>query len=237
MRIAVGIMTYNAESSLRFDLLERTVDSILAAFADDALIILDNGSSDGSTDTICEMYRSHASIISRLGAENRTPGAGRNVLMPMLAELGSGSDLIVMSDDDMVWRPDARERLVRFWSDSAHLPHDLLILGGLLEPVYPWNTPRMRLACGDGAVIRDSVPGAAWSMLPEQVKCLPGYTAGLYDPDFGYDYKHCCQLGVMGLRVAAMDLAEHIGWDASTHGNRSNTDVRAKPLDRDKWGV
>jgi hypothetical protein len=32
-----------------------------------------------------------------------------------------------------------------------------------------------------------------------------------------------------------MDLADHIGWEASTHGNEAIKD--SKPLDRDKWGV
>jgi glycosyltransferase involved in cell wall biosynthesis len=235
MRIAIGIVTYNAESTLRFDLLERTIESIREAFPDDPLSILDNGSDDGSTDTIRAMYKADATIVSRTGAQNTTPGAGRNALLPTLVE--QSCDLVIMSDDDMTWHKGAREQLVAFW--SGEVPHDLAILGGLLEPLYPWNTPRATLttsATGPGAVVRDSVPGAAWSFYPGHALALPGYPAPFVD-DFGYDHKHCVALGKMGLCVAAMDLAEHIGWGASTHGNRADTDIRAKPIDRHKWGV
>lgn len=253
MKIAVGIVTYNAESTLRFDLLERTVASLLKAFPDDHITILDNGSTDGSDKTVDRAFgcdprqgESKVVIMTRPDAraprpspaqaahpDNTTPGAGHNVLLPAL--VSSGADLIVMSDDDMCWREDAREKLVRFWSD-LHLPHDIAILGGLLEPLYPWNTPRARLECGDGAVVRDSVPGAAWTMLSGHAICLPRYPEP-FKNDFGYDHTHCTQLADMRLHVCAMDLAEHIGWDASTHGNRTNTDIRSKPLDREKWGV
>ena len=40
-----------------------------------------------------------------------------------------------------------------------------------------------------------------------------------------------------GCKIAQMDLAEHIGWGFSTHGNDADQHLDGKPLDRDKWGV
>jgi hypothetical protein len=44
----VGVVTYNPMSTLRFELLERTVRSIEKAFPTAELLLLDNGSTDGS---------------------------------------------------------------------------------------------------------------------------------------------------------------------------------------------
>lgn len=231
---AVGIVTYNARSTLRMDLLEQTVESLTGAFPGQPIYILDNGSDDDSGRSIERMFEGeHITVARRVDAANTTPGAGRNVLIARLVELAP--DVVVMSDDDMAWKPGAAEKLGRFF--SADPPRDLAIVGGLLEPLYPWNTPRERLGAGGvSTVVRDSVPGAAWAMTPQAARSLPGWPEP-FKNDFGYDHDACVRLSEMRMRVCALDLADHLGWGASTHGNRADLDVRRKPLDREHWGV
>lgn len=246
MHVAVGITTFNPISNMRFDLLEETVDSVVTAFGAGSVVLLDNGSTDGSTAALRE--RSDVRVIVRGAAENTTPGAGRNVLYRHLRAMEP--DICVFSDDDMRWLPGARERIESFWRGQppySVAAGSIMILGGLLEPVYPWNTPRARVESGGvSAVIRDSTPGAAWSFRPPMPRHDHLVEMGIvpddgqcdtFYPGFGYDYEHCRALGRVGLRVAQCDLAEHLGWEASTHGNEAIEDVRTKPLDRARWGV
>jgi hypothetical protein len=51
----------------------------------------------------------------------------------------------------------------------------------------------------------------------------------------GEDGAACRKLRENGYRLAALDLAEHIGEEQSAWGNMSYR--RAKPLDREKWGI
>jgi hypothetical protein len=211
-------------------------------------------------DEDCPFTR-HWEVITFQNGPNTTPGAGKNGMLPIiLGQWPPPGDpkLIVMSDDDMLWRPNAGATLERFWS-HRRCPDNLAILSALLEPEYPWNTPRETVHVGGigeptiSALVRDSAPGAAWTFryggcshgigphfhtcqhLPDGV--LEHGRRSVFVDDFGYDYEYCGRLRAVGLTVAQIDLAEHIGGDMSTHGNRAHEDVRCKPLDRERWGV
>ena len=240
MKVGVGVVTYNAISTMRLQLLERTLVSIEATFKGCDWFLFDNGY-DGSWQTIQPQYKEwcwtahNAEYVgANPGSVNMTPGCGRNNLFELMRrqrygrDSRRGYDLYVMSDDDMVWKPGALERLVAFWSDA---PDDLMGLCGLLEDDYPWNTPRgLIVSGGERALWRDSAPGAAWT--------VSRATADEVFPvaeQFGYDHRRSEELKLLQLKVAQMDLAEHIGWEASTHGNTSQR--RGRPLDRERWGV
>ena len=140
-------------------------------------------------------------------------------------------DIVVFSDDDMEWKEGAEQKLIALWSQA---PADLAIVSGLLEPDWHWNTPRETLTLAHtNVLVRDSCPGAAWTFRAPDWGIIKKHIV----KDFGYDHKACVALRKDGYRVAQIDLAEHIGWGFSTHGNEANQAVDSRPLDRVKWGV
>lgn len=230
MKIAVGILTHNVMSSLRSDLLERTLASVATAFPSAHVLLLDNNSHDGSAEHIQSLHREGRSTV-HYHAGNGKPGTGRLAMMELLSPKPDHYDLIVFSDDDMEWKVGAEAKLVDLWSAA---PPDLTIVGGLLEADWPWNTPRETLTLSQtNVLVRDSCPGAAWTFRGGDWSAIKPHIV----KDFGYDSKACAALRREGRRVAQLDLADHIGWGASTHGNEAVDDIRAKPLDRAKWRV
>jgi len=240
-------------STLRFELLEQTVRSIEKAFPTSELFLLDNGSTDGSWDAVEELLgpkgiecaecgrvqqRGRWHVNNKPGEPegNYTPGAGYHRLYYHMFGHTQGGQAVapywVWSDDDMLWRPGAEEKLRLFWAEA---PKSIAIVSGLLEPVWHWNTPRETVEYGGvRALVRDSAPGAAWTFgrtCPIPIPCR----SELHD--FGCDYESCKLLRSRGFKVAQMDLADHIGWGYSTHGNDANEHVDGRPLDREKWGV
>lgn len=264
-RIQIGVLTHNPMATMRFGLLEGTIASLREAFPEEwrsgaehllaiayggpkfpevQITIFDNGSTDGTAAWLAgerEAKRLHGyGYVPEDG--NTSPGRGENELVKMLtvqarlsAELGDGvrwrdADLgiFVLSDDDMRWKPGAAAKLRRFWAEA---PEDLVIVAGLLEPEWHWNTPRETVEHGGvRALVRDSAPNAAWTFRArDRERIFP------LVEDFGQDYDACQRLAKAGLRVAQMDLAEHVGWGLSTHGNDAIDE--GKPLDRERWGV
>jgi hypothetical protein len=248
----VGIVTHNPMAALRFELLERTVRSIEKAFPTSELFLLDNGSTDGSWEAVGELLgtlgpeciecaahqrgRWHVRSDSGEPSGNFTPGAGRHRLYYHMVGHTCGGELQspfwAWSDDDIVWKEGAEKKLRRFWADP---PKDVAIVGGYLEPVWHWNTPRGTVEAGGvRAVVRDSTPGGAWTFGDHRVIPVPCRTE-LHR--FGYDTITCEILRKHDLKIAQMDLAEHIGWECSSHGNRAMDRPDSRPLDREKWGV
>jgi hypothetical protein len=247
MHTVVGVTTHNPVASMRLDLLERTVRSIEQAFPTAVLCLLSNGSTDGSEEVIKEIcgelwnltFKHGSSGWDGYGYEEHTwsPGAGRSRLLAFMRfSLRKRSAVFVWSDDDMQWRKGSQEVFERFWKCNtfANPPSNIVVVSGLLEPVWHWNTPRETVAQhGVQVLVRDSVPGAAFSFIDH---CMVP-PRGRDEETFGYDHKICKRLIKNGYRVAQIDLAEHIGWGRSTHGNSAIEHVETKPLDRERWGV
>lgn len=226
MKVAVGILTHNVLSTMRSELLERTLTSVQKAFPSVSPFLLDNNSTDGSAEHIKSLGGVH------FNEGNGKPGTGRLAMMDVLMPPGHDNyDLIVFSDDDMEWKEGAEQKLIALWSQA---PADLAIVSGLLEPEWHWNTPRETLTLAHtNVLVRDSCPGAAWSFRAADWGIIKKHMV----KDFGYDHKACVALREADYRVAQIDLADHIGWGFSTHGNEANEAIDSRPLDRAKWGV
>ena len=247
MKCCVGVTTHNPVSGLRLDLLEQTIESIERAFPTALLCLLDNGSTDGTGDVIDKMrlgVRWHPGSAEQTSYPlgNLTPGMGRNRLMALMDDWCAGlwgvnyysevPSFFVWSDDDMLWKHGAEDKLRAFWSAPDEDRGGVVLVSGLLEPVWHWNTPRRTVEAGGVRVlVRDSAPGAAWSFKNPRVV----WPLAAEHATFGYDYKLSRVIAGLGLAVGQLDLADHLGWEASTHGNRAIEE--AKPLDRDKWGI
>jgi len=234
--ITVGVLTHNAYAFQRFELLEQTLRSIVVAFPDARVCVLDNGSTDGTAEYVVGVHGAGSLLAGRRAIYTKayvaedgvhTPGRGHNQLMAMMRGRGEPGVLVV-SEDDMLWRLGAADILRRFWAEA---PEDLVICSGLLEPDFPWSTPREVVEAGGVRVlVRDATPHAAWTMRARHVDIVHPVSDG-----FGQDHEACVRLLRDGYRVAQVDLAEHMGWGVSCHGNEAI--VNAKPLDREKWGL
>lgn len=216
MKIAAGVLCHQLYKYDRMELFKQTVRSIAVNQPDD-LFLVSNGSDDGT-----EHY------IAGLGGTVvydpiTSCGHGMNVTIGICA--ASGADIVVFSNDDIIWHPGAFDVLRRFW---AHAPDDLLIASGHLEEDFPWNTVLDRIeVAGIPTLVRRTAPGGTWTL---RAKDWPKIAPVPESP--GYDDVPVCErLGAKGYRVAQLDLATHIGEEKSTWGNGSAK--FGKPLDAD----
>lgn len=247
MRIALAVKSHNPMAHMRMSLLESCLRSAEKAFprcegdirCEHFLFM--NGCDDGSElaqSELAEQFGFHWVSLHH-NDDNYTPGAGaksigetlsfRYTSFNICAPTFQMFDVVVFSDDDMIWRPGAAEIIEHV---MLRKPDRVKIVSGLLEPEWKWNTPRYTAKCGrHNILVRDSCPGAAWIFRVSDWQNI----GPRVKPKFGYDYDACTALVMDGFEVAQVDLAEHAGWGASTHGNEAiNT---GKPLDRDRWGV
>lgn len=229
MRIHVGILTHNPKSLGRLDLLEQTIRSVMVAFPESPVLVFDNWSTDGSWDHLVKLHHDLGVFIqTHVPTDcNHTPGRGVDLMIRWLL-LPSTDHLIVCSDDDMFWKPGAADKLRAFWREP---PTSMKLLGGLLEPVWHWNKPRFVTESGGvRALVRDTTPAAAWTFPAKYAnRILP------LESTWRFDTVRCKQIKQDGGVVAQIDLADHMGANASTqHNDAARSGV---PLDREKWGV
>ncbi len=221
MKIAVGMLSHNPIANMRFDLFEQTKKSLQVAFPDDPMLVFGNGCTDGSED-FCDV-----NYISTDG--DHSPGRGCRELGDHLYR--TGAELLVMSDDDMIWRPEARETLVQFWLDGS-LEFRTAILCAYLEPDFSWSKPLRTIDVGGvRAIVRESAPSCAWTLNRSKWMII----RNLIEDGFGHDFKVCQEIRASNFEVAQIDLATHAGWGRSTYGNSANPDT--KSINRKLWGV
>jgi hypothetical protein len=191
------------------------VDSLAAA---DRVVLLDNGSDDGSDDWVT----AHGGMAHRSGDGVTTCGRGMNELASRLVH---GADVIVLTSDDMVWRSGWRDVLEAFWADADDT---VALLCGLLEPAYPWSPVTGRYSAGGvEGVTRACVPGSGWTF-----RAADWPTIGPVPETPGEDdVPTCARLHAAGRLLVAIDIADHLGEHQSTWGNQSHR--FARPLDVD----
>lgn len=127
-RVSVVIPTYNRQRMLL-----RAVRSVSAQHGvDTQIIVIDNGSTDGSADAVAHHYGQGVTVRTVQG--RRDPGSARNAG----AALATG-DWIAFLDDDDVWAPtklaiqiEAAERAGADWvyAGAVTVDADLQIVGG-----------------------------------------------------------------------------------------------------------
>ncbi len=221
IKVAVAVRTWNVLQTGRRDAFERTLSSLRHAGHPFELVLVDNGSTDGTARLVRDLGGYAA---PRIG-DNNDAGWGMNVAIHRA--LRHEPDIVVFSDDDIAWKPRFLAKLVRFWT---HAPEDVALLGGYVEPQWEWNTVRGVIDCGGTrALVRDTAPGGSWSFLARNWTRIGPVAA-----DNHADMSACVRLRAAGLRVCQTDLAEHIGWGRSTWGNQPAGGV---PIDRKGFGL
>jgi glycosyltransferase involved in cell wall biosynthesis len=219
MKVAVGILCWNQEDTGRVDLFDQCLKSIKEA-APAHLIVMDNGSTDGTAARIAEMPE--GVTVPKIAGfpHGNTCGYGMNKLARTL--VNTDADIIVMSNDDIVWEPDAFDRLCAVWAEASE---QAAIISGLVEPTFslpnqaPWNEVLGVLeVAGENLWVRRSVPGGAWSFRREMVDSIfPVSTFKGVD-----DVPACHRLIENDFLVGAVDVASHAGIASSTWNNGSH---------------
>lgn len=219
MRVVAVVLTHNAATHGRTELLDRTLQSLHEA---DELLLIDNGSDDGTEAVVA----ARGGYAYRADDGNTTCGRGMNVCITAAAKRG---DLVVFSNDDIIWHPGWRPQLQTFWTGAGQ---DIAIASGLLEESYPWNQPRGLIQIeGIKALRRETVPGGAWTL-----RSTSWAEIGPVPEVKGWDdVPTCHRLNAAGKKCVALDLADHAGVELSTWGN--NSPAYGQPLDRDRWGI
>ena len=235
MKLAVGILGHNQLVNKRAGLFTDCLNSVRAANPD-VLVVADNGSNDGTAERLAELPEFVGFPRIPGFPPGNTCGYGMNKLAFLLEEQ---ADIVVLSNDDIVWKPDAFDVLKEVWSEPVG---SLTILSGLLEPTFaipgkrPWNEPIKTVEHADHKILlRRSVPGGAWSYqsadthLIFPVSTFPGVD----------DVPACHKLVENGFAVGCLDLAENAGVDSSTWGNASHSKFVVQPVNqvRDEHGL
>lgn len=255
MRFRAGVLTHNPLKNGRDKLLVKTIKSIIESFSVDGPVvyptIFDNGSSDNIKSFLLDVNLGGCRIFRMdqyLGADEHglpklvhTPGFGVRCMVGFLAGLEGSSasvspdDIIVCSDDDMLWRKSAASVIEDFWVDP---PSNVAILSAYLEPEWHWNLPRSMIVSGGvSAVIRDTSPAAAWTFPVRNIgRCIPIENDRIaIDDGWNFDTDLCSKMRDSGFWTAQIAACDHIGWGHSTHGNESIES--SFPLNLDRWPV
>ena len=221
MKVVAGMLTHNAVRYGRMELARDCARS-LAAEADE-LIVVDNG----STDTTSKWVEVIGGLVYQPDDGVTTCGRGMNVLGSACAARG---DIVVLTSDDMFWRPGWRAAVEAFWAEANE---KVALLCGLQEPDYPWSSPVGTYEAGGvKGLLRPSVPGSGWTF-----RSTDWFTTiGPVPETVGHDDVPTCQrLVAAGRLLVAVDLADHRGEELSTWGNGSHR--FAKLLDVDGRGL
>jgi glycosyltransferase involved in cell wall biosynthesis len=125
-RVSVVIPTFN-----RREQLSGALASVLQqTMPVDEIVVVDDGSTDGTREMLDDFVRLHAEIPIRvIHQENRGPSAARNAGI----QAASG-DLIAFLDDDDIWLPQKTERQLAVLASDPQL--DLLGCGSNIVRMY-----------------------------------------------------------------------------------------------------
>ena len=218
MSIGVGLLTFNHKTTGRESDFWRTYESIKGAGADQ-LVVLTNGSTDGTQDVVRELGGIVDDGDSRVWYGNTK-----------LIEALRGNEWIYLTADDLLHRPGWLGRL-RAFCEAA--PPNVALVSAYMEPVWDWNRPRKRVTHGcEVGLIRDSVCGSSWCFRSSDWFDWMGPFEQIMP---GEDLKVCERIRQNGKKMAALDLTDHIGQERSAWGNTSH--LTAEPLDRERWGI
>lgn len=214
-RVTICVLTYNRKA-----LFLRTISSMFNAGHPHNLIVVDNGSTDGTADIVKDMR----GVCNR--SDNHSTGYGMNLAIK--AALETNPELILISADDFQYKPDWLLKLASFWYECSQ---SVIMASCYLEPSWNWNEiTETGYAGGQRYAIRDSIPGSNWSFrASDWTSVYP-----IEERTGGEDLNICRRLRGQGYKLAALDLVEHIGEQESAWGNESWR--YAKPLDKVSLG-
>jgi hypothetical protein len=219
VRIAAAILTFDIYRTGREALFHTTLQS-LSAGPPDALTVVTAGSTDG-TETL---VRDLGGIVDPSRSDI---WFGETVAIEWC--LQQAPDIVLFSNDDILYAPDWRPRLSAFWQAA---PADVLLVSLIMEPSWPWNTVYDARTIGSERVLlRENAPSAAWSFRARDWRRI----GPIPQQKLGSDVTVSRRLRRRSFHLGQLELAQHLGEARSTYGNASWQS--AQPLDRVRWGL
>ncbi len=221
MKIVAVIMTWNPITTNRLSLLERAYETLHEA---DALLVLDNGSTDGSAEFVQKHYYAGLNLTT-----DKSIGRGMNLAIN--AAISQKADIVLFSADDMAYFPGWRKRLEEMWKKAGK---EIAIICPQLEPIYEWNTVLEHVDLGgEWLVSRRTVPGSCWSFRASDWPVIGPVPEVEHE-----DVLVCDKIRTLGRKMLATNLAIHYGEGKSTWGNQATPDGRRfpilEPIDKEK---
>ena len=220
MKIGVGVLTWNHRKTGREQMFYDTLLSLTNGGQDVDVVVVTNGSTDGTQDT-----------VRRLGGivDDANSQIWYGMTRAIEEVIARGADIVLFTADDITYSPGWADKLAAFWEDA---PEEVKLCSLILEPVYPWNTVRGVLDAGGlRAILRDSVGGCSWSFRAADWPIIGPLPQVMPSEDL----LTCQKLVGQGYYLAAVDLGTHVGEEKSAWGNESYKYAQA--LDRERWGV
>ncbi len=206
-------MTWNPITTNRLSLLERAYETLHEA---DALLVLDNGSTDGSAEIVQKKYYAGLNLTT-----DKSIGRGMNLAIN--AAISQKADIVLFSADDMAYFLGWRKRLEVMWKKAGK---DVAIICPQLEPIYEWNTVLEHVDLGgEWLVSRRTVPGSCWSFRASDWPVI-----GPVPEEAHEDVIVCDKIRALGRKMLATNLAIHYGEGKSTWGNQATSDGRVFPM-------
>lgn len=202
MKTIAAIQAWNNFEFDRVECLRRTHASLQNQCE---VLLFDNASRDGTRELVEQM--------GGRSLENTNGTWGAAMDLKVQEAILRGADIVIASDDDIEWFPGAVKRLEDFWRNA---PQDLVLVSGMMEPVWPWNTVLGVLDAGaERALIRTSAPGGGWSFRASSWPTIQPLLKHVQE----CDYRTCEALLAQGYRVGQLHLTNNLGVGKTTWNN------------------
>jgi hypothetical protein len=206
VKVACGLLTYNAFATGRDGLFKRTLEVLKPEFPD--IYIFTYGSTDGTGQEVEGLGGTWVRAVDPVMRTRYHKG------YQMMGDLlyGTGADIILIHPDDLIPYPSFADAVTRWWTNA---PRDIAITSWQLEPIYSWNEFYGFLEYGGiKGYWRAAAGGCSWSFRRDDWPWIRKW-------DLFEDIEVCTGFIKKGRKTVQIDWGEHVGEKISSWGNKA----------------